>query len=119
MINKEKKVAIGVAVGACAVFYALGVVQFDKVLYPNTFINGECYDMDEDQKSGLFTGKDARIMKTRTIVLIVLESVILIFGIVAVVWALNHDVTGISESAVNWSYEKAIKEFMKKLKENK
>ncbi len=47
MINKEKKVAIGVAVGACAVFYALGVVQFDKVLYPNTFINGECYDMDD------------------------------------------------------------------------
>lgn len=32
MINKEKKVAIGVAVGACAVFYALGVMQFDKVL---------------------------------------------------------------------------------------
>ena len=47
MINKEKKVAIGVAVGACAVFYALGVMQFDKVLYPNTFINGECYDMDD------------------------------------------------------------------------
>ena len=47
MINKEKKVAIGIAVGACAVFYALGVMQFGEVLYPNTFINGECYDMED------------------------------------------------------------------------
>ena len=48
-------------------------------------------------------------MKPRTIVLIVLEVLVLILGIVAVVWALNHDVSEIGESVVNWGYEKAIK----------
>ena len=47
MENKEKKIAIGIAAGACAVMYALGVMSFSKELYPNTFINGECYDMEE------------------------------------------------------------------------
>ena len=47
MENKEKKIAIGIAAGVCGVFYALGVMRFGKVLYPNTFINGECYDMEE------------------------------------------------------------------------
>lgn len=47
MENKEKKIAIGIAVGVCGVFYALGVMRFGEVLYPNTFINGECYDMQE------------------------------------------------------------------------
>lgn len=47
MENKEKKVAIGIAVGACAAMYALGVMHFDNVLYPNTFINGESHEMEE------------------------------------------------------------------------
>ena len=47
MENKEKKVAIGIAVGACAALYALGVMHFDNVLYPNTFINGESHEMEE------------------------------------------------------------------------
>ena len=47
MENKEKKIAIGVAAGACAVMYALGVMHFGKVLYPNTFINGKSYEMED------------------------------------------------------------------------
>ena len=85
MENKEKKVAIGIAVGACAALYALGVMHFDNVLYPNTFINGESHEMEEP---GLVS--EGLIDNTKSFSIKTLQGTEKIDGAIACIMALDR-----------------------------